>query len=102
MVVERQYYPVNVVPDSTQDDKGFLNGRYLAHHFRTAPNATSLRPIAAKVYHGPSTFGLPGMYHPQPTDENYRRFFQRYAEVMEARDWDEMRVTNSAKVEAAA
>jgi hypothetical protein len=47
--------------------------------------------------HGPSTFGLPGMFHPQPTDENYRRFFQRYGEVMEAKDWGDMRITNSAK-----
>ena len=51
--------------------------------------------------HGPSTFGLPGMYHPQPTDENYRRFFERYAQVMEAKSWDEMPIEDTAKVGAA-
>ena len=47
--------------------------------------------------HGPSKFGLPGMFHPAPTDENIRRFYGRWAEVMRARDWDQMRVTTSAK-----
>lgn len=47
--------------------------------------------------HGPSTFGMPGMFHPSPTDENIRRFYQRWAQCMDARDWDEMRITDHAK-----
>ena len=48
--------------------------------------------------HGPSTFGLPGMFHRQPTDANYRQFFERWAQVMEAKSWDEMRTKAPAKV----
>jgi hypothetical protein len=39
---------------------------------------------------GPSTYGIEGMFHPSPTDENYRRFFAHYRKVMEAKDWDEL------------
>jgi nitrite reductase/ring-hydroxylating ferredoxin subunit len=46
---------------------------------------------------GPSNFGLPGMWHPEPSDENIRRFYERWANVMKARDWDEMRITNPVK-----
>jgi hypothetical protein len=46
---------------------------------------------------GPSTFGLPGMFHAAPTDENYRRFFEHYAAVVEARDWDELLGVERAK-----
>ena len=49
---------------------------------------------------GPSTFGLSGMYHPAPTDENYRRFFEFYGKAMEAKDWSELLVKNSPKVGA--
>jgi phenylpropionate dioxygenase-like ring-hydroxylating dioxygenase large terminal subunit len=50
--------------------------------------------------HGPSSFGLPGMFHPYPTDANYRYFFERWAQVMEAKSWDDMRVSEkeSARV----
>jgi phenylpropionate dioxygenase-like ring-hydroxylating dioxygenase large terminal subunit len=51
--------------------------------------------------HGPTEFGLPGMFHPQPTDENYRRFFRRYREVMEAKGWDELMIKDSPTVGAA-
>jgi hypothetical protein len=51
--------------------------------------------------HGPTEFGLPGMFHPQPTDENYRRFFRRYREVMEAKSWDELLIKDSPTVGAA-
>jgi hypothetical protein len=52
--------------------------------------------------HGPTEFGLPGMFHQGPTDANYRAFFKRWAEVMEARSWDEMRIKNSPTMELAA
>ncbi len=45
--------------------------------------------------HGPSNFGLPGMFHSYPTDANYRHFFDRWATVMEAGSWDDMRVKES-------
>jgi len=46
---------------------------------------------------GQSNFGIPGMFHPSPTDENYRRFFEHYRHVMEAKDWDELHARNAAK-----
>jgi phenylpropionate dioxygenase-like ring-hydroxylating dioxygenase large terminal subunit len=39
---------------------------------------------------GMSAFGLPGMFHASPTDENYRRFFQHYARVMRNETWDQI------------
>jgi hypothetical protein len=47
---------------------------------------------------GPSHFGLEGMFHPSPTDENYRRFFAHYAKVMEAKTWDDIRVKDTPAV----
>ncbi|MPZ15447.1 MAG: Rieske 2Fe-2S domain-containing protein [Chloroflexi bacterium] len=47
--------------------------------------------------HGPSRFGLPGLFTPLYSDENHRRFYQRWAEFMEAKDWDELSVRESAK-----
>jgi hypothetical protein len=40
--------------------------------------------------HGPKTFGLPGFFAVNYSDENHRRFYQRWSEVMDARDWGEM------------
>jgi phenylpropionate dioxygenase-like ring-hydroxylating dioxygenase large terminal subunit len=48
--------------------------------------------------HGPSAFGLPGLFTNIYSDENHRMYYQRWAECMEARDWDEMRPSRSAKV----
>jgi phenylpropionate dioxygenase-like ring-hydroxylating dioxygenase large terminal subunit len=47
---------------------------------------------------GPSSVGLPGMFHPEPTDENYRRFFEHYALVMEAKNWGEILDGEAAKL----
>jgi hypothetical protein len=47
---------------------------------------------------GPSTFGMPGMFHPYPTDENYRRFFEHYALTMEAKTWDEILAGEAQKL----
>jgi phenylpropionate dioxygenase-like ring-hydroxylating dioxygenase large terminal subunit len=47
--------------------------------------------------HGPSTFGLPGLFTPIYSDENHRQFYKRWAETMEARDWDELRVREPVK-----
>ena len=47
--------------------------------------------------HGPSTFGLPGLFAHNYSDENHRRFYQRWAEYMEAKDWGELRVREPAK-----
>ncbi len=50
--------------------------------------------------HGPSKYGLPGMFHHSPTDANYRQFFDRWAKVMEAPSWDDMRVAEPARLGA--
>lgn len=47
--------------------------------------------------HGPSTYGLPGLFSKNYSDETHRGFYQRWAEVMDARDWDEMRIKNPVK-----
>ena len=47
--------------------------------------------------HGPSEFGLPGLFTPIYSDENHRRFYRRWQEFMDARDWDELRVREPAK-----
>jgi phenylpropionate dioxygenase-like ring-hydroxylating dioxygenase large terminal subunit len=70
----------------TQYSKGMMTRRSLRQNAQLALGKPSL--------HGPSEFGLPGMFHPSPTDENIRRFYGRWAEVMEAPDWDHMRVSS--------
>jgi len=47
--------------------------------------------------HGPSSFGLPGMWSPSPTDANIRSFYYRWAEVMAGKDWDDIRIKNPAR-----
>ena len=47
--------------------------------------------------HGPSTFGLPGLFTPLYSDENHRAFYRRWAEYMEAESWDELRVREPVK-----
>jgi hypothetical protein len=56
--------------------------------------------MSKPVIDGPSTFGLPGNFHPHPTDENYRRFFERYRAVMEASDWAELETAKLTRVAA--
>jgi hypothetical protein len=56
--------------------------------------------MSRPVIDGPSTFGIPGNFHPHPTDENYRRFFERYRQVMEAGSWDELNAAKPARVAA--
>ncbi len=73
----------------TQYSKGTMTRMKLRHNAQLGMSKPSL--------HGPSAFGLPGMWHPEPTDENYRRFYHRWAAVMEAKDWDEMRIENPAR-----
>lgn len=73
----------------TQRSRGFMTRTRLRHNAQLRMSTPSLP--------GPATFGLPGMYHPAPTDENIRRFYGRWAQVMGARNWDEMRVGDPAR-----
>ncbi|HZT08709.1 MAG TPA: Rieske 2Fe-2S domain-containing protein [Chloroflexota bacterium] len=43
--------------------------------------------------HGPSTFDLPGNFTNILSDENHRVYYQRWAEMMSARSWDDLRLT---------
>jgi phenylpropionate dioxygenase-like ring-hydroxylating dioxygenase large terminal subunit len=45
--------------------------------------------------HGPSTFGMPGLWSKDYADENTRRFYWRWAEMMDAKDWNELRVESA-------
>jgi hypothetical protein len=49
---------------------------------------------------GMTNFGLTGMFHPSPTDENYRRFFEHYRMVMEANTWSDILAAQKEKVAA--
>ena len=49
------------------------------------------------LIHGPSKFGLPGYFHHYVTDETFRRFHLRWAEVMDAKDWSDIRIANPVK-----
>jgi hypothetical protein len=40
--------------------------------------------------HGPTEFGLPGLFTPIYSDENHRRFYRRWQEMMNAKDWGEL------------
>jgi phenylpropionate dioxygenase-like ring-hydroxylating dioxygenase large terminal subunit len=48
--------------------------------------------------HGPTEFGMPGLFAQNYSDENHRRYYQRWSEVMAAKDWGEMAPTGSAAV----
>jgi hypothetical protein len=39
---------------------------------------------------GPQTFGLPGNFSNIMSDENHRVYYQRWAEFMAARSWDDL------------
>jgi phenylpropionate dioxygenase-like ring-hydroxylating dioxygenase large terminal subunit len=77
----------------TRYSKGFMT--------RWALHQNNQLGMTKPSVHGPSAFGLPGMFHPQPTDANYRAYFQRYSEIMEAKSWDDLRIENSPTVAAA-
>lgn len=47
--------------------------------------------------HGPTRFGLPGLFTPLLSDENHRRYYQRWAELMDAPTWDDLPRYPSAK-----
>jgi 3-phenylpropionate/trans-cinnamate dioxygenase alpha subunit len=74
----------------TRYSKGFMTRWHLRQNNQLGMSKPSLD--------GPATVGLPGMFHPQPTDENYRRFFEHYALVMEAPTWDDILAGEAAKL----
>ncbi len=47
--------------------------------------------------HGPTEFGLPGLMTPLLSDENHRRYYQRWSELMDAPTWDDLPNHPSAK-----
>ena len=98
---ERRWGPNGMIQNDDMENWNIQTRYSKGHMTRWGLRQNNQLGMGKPSVHGPSTFGLPGMYHPQPTDENYRRFFQRYAQVMEAKSWDEMRIEASAKVGAA-
>jgi nitrite reductase/ring-hydroxylating ferredoxin subunit len=73
----------------TQYSKGLMTRTRLRQNAQLGMSTPSL--------HGPTNFGMPGMWHPEPSDENIRRFYERWANVMAAKDWDEMRIANPVR-----
>jgi len=53
--------------------------------------------LSTPPIHGPTEFGMPGLFTPIYSDENHRRFYQRWAEFMQASDWSELQVRDSAR-----
>jgi phenylpropionate dioxygenase-like ring-hydroxylating dioxygenase large terminal subunit len=73
----------------TQYSKGLMTRTRLRQNAQLAMSRPSLD--------GPSTFGLPGNFAETPTDENIRRFYGHWSRVMQARDWDEILASRSAR-----
>ena len=44
-----------------------------------------------------TAFGMPGLFTPIYSDENHRMFYKRWAEFMEAKDWDELQAHEPVK-----
>jgi hypothetical protein len=68
----------------TQYSKGMMT--------RRTPLNTHLR-LGDPLLHGPSTpnIGMPGYWQPDYSDENTRIFYRRWAEVLTAKDWGELK-----------
>jgi hypothetical protein len=56
--------------------------------------------LDSPVMHGPTEFGMPGLFATRFSDETHRRFYQRWAEMMQASDWSELRPAVSARMES--
>jgi ethylbenzene dioxygenase alpha subunit len=66
---------------STAASKGTIVGRYPYNYQLFG---------GEKPLHGPTEFGLPGLFASIMSDENHRRYYKRWAEMMTAKSWDEM------------
>lgn len=98
---ERRWGPNGMIQKDDMEN-WYVQTRYSKGYMtRWALHQNNQLGMSNPSLHGPSTFGLPGMFHPQPTDENYRRFFERYAQYMEAKSWDELLIKDSPMVGAA-
>ena len=50
-----------------------------------------------KALWGPTEFGLPGNFCSIMSDENHRRYYQRWSEYMAAPSWDQLRIAEHVK-----
>jgi phenylpropionate dioxygenase-like ring-hydroxylating dioxygenase large terminal subunit len=66
---------------STAASKGTIVGRYPYNYQLFA---------GEELIHGPTEFGLPGYFASIMSDENHRRYYKRWAEMMAADSWDDM------------
>jgi phenylpropionate dioxygenase-like ring-hydroxylating dioxygenase large terminal subunit len=96
---ERRWGPSGMIQKDDMENWFLLTQHSKKHLTRHRLRQNAQLRMSEPSLHGPSKFGLPGMWHLTPTDENIRRFYERWANVMEARDWSEMRIENSAKEE---
>jgi phenylpropionate dioxygenase-like ring-hydroxylating dioxygenase large terminal subunit len=90
---ERKWGPNGLIQKDDMENWFVLTQYTKGHMTRRALRQNAQLNLAEPSLHGPSEFGLPGMFHPSPTDENIRRFYDRWAKVMAARDWDAMMTT---------
>jgi phenylpropionate dioxygenase-like ring-hydroxylating dioxygenase large terminal subunit len=98
---ERRWGPNGMIQKDDMEN-WYVQTRYSKGYMtRWALHQNNQLGMSNPSLHGPSTFGLPGMFHPQPTDENYRRFFERYAQYMDSKSWDELLIKDSPMVGAA-
>ena len=94
---ERRWGPNGMIQKDDMENWYILTQYSKGHMTRSRLRQNAQLGMSTPSLHGPSTFGLPGMWHPEPSDENIRRFYERWANVMAARDWDEMRIANPVK-----
>ncbi len=75
-----------------------IQTQYSKYHMtRTRLTFNAQLGLSQASLHGPTSFGLPGMFDSSPTDANIRGFYYRWADVMAAKDWGELRIDNPAR-----
>jgi hypothetical protein len=88
----------NGIQQKDDMENWFIQTRY-SHGFVTRWGARQNNTLGGSrpSVDGMALAGIPGNYHAAPTDENYRRFFEHYAMVMQAKDWGEIMDYNKRK-----
>ena len=61
-------------------------------HMTRKMNLNMQLRLSDDIIHGPSKFGLPGLWGHTLSDWNTRMFYKRWSDMMVADDWNAMRV----------
>jgi phenylpropionate dioxygenase-like ring-hydroxylating dioxygenase large terminal subunit len=90
---ETMYGPAGMVQKDDMENWYILTQYSKGTMTRRTPLNAAMR-LGEPVVHGPSApnIGMPGLWHPDYTDENTRIFYHRWAEMLTAKSWDDLRV----------